>query len=299
MSLWGPLQHRFENPNRPHRILSLDGGGIRGVVSLGILAEIERQLAEQSGSPSRFRLGHYFDYIGGTSTGAIVAAGLARGMSVAQLLHFYRAKGADMFDKTAIWKRWKTLYEDEALARQLQLTFGADTTLEPQYLRCLLLVMTRNLTTDSPWPVSSNPLAKYNEPDRPDCNLRIPLWQLVRASTAAPVYFPPERVAVGDKTFVFVDGGVTPYNNPALCLYRLATLDDYRLRWPVGEDKLMVVSVGTGATPTAGPDADDGDGTILGNASKVPGALMYGAQVDQDLNCRTVGRCVAGAAKAC
>lgn len=296
MSLWGTLQHRFENPDRPHRILSLDGGGIRGVVSLGILAEMEKQLARRSKSPGRFRLSHYFDYVGGTSTGAILAAGLARGMTVAQLLRFYRTKGAAMFDKTAIWKRWKTLYEDEALARQLKKTFGAQTTLEPRHLRCLLLVMTRNLTTDSPWPVSSNPLAKYNDPKRPDCNLRIPLWQLIRASTAAPVYFPPERVTVGSETFVFVDGGVTPYNNPAFCLYRMATLGEYRLGWPSGEDKLMIVSVGTGATPTAGPDAEDGDGNLLGAVSRVPGALMYGAQIDQDLNCRTLGRCVAGGA---
>ena len=43
---------------------------------------------------------------------------------------------------------------------------------------------TKNVTTDSPWPISSSTDAKYNDPSRPDCNLRIPLWQLVRASTA-------------------------------------------------------------------------------------------------------------------
>ena len=98
MSLWGPLATRFEDPERPHRILSLDGGGIRGVITLGILAEIERQLARLTSAPGRFRLSRYFDYIGGTSTGAILAAGLARGMSVAQLLRFYQTKGAAMFE---------------------------------------------------------------------------------------------------------------------------------------------------------------------------------------------------------
>ncbi len=70
--------------------------------------------------------------------------------------------------------------------------FGAKTNLEPNNLKCLLLVVTKNVTTDSPWPISSNPEAKYNDMGRKDCNLKIPLWQLVRASTAAPVYFPPE-----------------------------------------------------------------------------------------------------------
>jgi uncharacterized protein len=52
----------------------------------------------------------------------------------------------------------------------------------------------RNVTTDSPWPVTNNPYAKYNARNRADRNLDLPLWQLVRASTAAPVYFPPEVV---------------------------------------------------------------------------------------------------------
>ncbi len=276
-------------------MLSLDGGGIRGVLTLGILEQIEKQLAKRTRKGAAFRLCDYFDYIAGTSTGAIIAAGLARGMSIADLLGFYREKGEAMFDKTAIWKRWRTLYEDEALARQLKKTFKPRSTLEPEHLQCLLLLMTRNATTDSPWPISSNPLAKYNDPSRGDCNLRLPLWQIIRASTAAPVYFPPERVKLGRQTFVFVDGGVTPYNNPAFCLYRMATLPEYKLEWPSGEDKLMLVSVGTGAAASEGPDADSGDGNLLGAAAKLPSALMYAAQVDQDVNCRTVGRCVAGA----
>ena len=109
----------------------------------------------------------------------------------------------------------------------MQAVFGPETNLEPDNLRCLLLVVTKNVTTDSPWPISSNPEAKYNGLTRKDCNLRIPLWQLVRASTAAPVYFPPEILqwdkSDPSKTFVFVDGGVTPHNNPAFLLYRMAT----------------------------------------------------------------------------
>ena len=85
--------------------------------------------------------------------------------------------------------------------------------------------MTRNATTDSPWPLSNNPFAKYNQLERDDCNLKFPLWQLVRASTAAPVFFPPEKIKAGKREFVFVDGGVTTYNNPAFIAFLMATVE--------------------------------------------------------------------------
>jgi hypothetical protein len=98
-----------------------------------------------------------------------------------------------------------------------------------------------------------------------------------------------------DKTFVFVDGGMTPYNNPAFLLYRMATAPAYRLGWPTGEGNLMIVSVGTGAAPTLGPEALAPETNIAATLAGLPGALMYGASVDQDINCRLVGRCVHGA----
>lgn len=298
MSLWGPLAERYET-ERPRKLLALDGGGIRGVLTLEVLIKIEEMLAEATGQGNEFRLCDFFDYIGGTSTGAIIAAGLARGMSARQLLEFYRRTGPAMFDKAFLLQRLKSLYKSEPLAQELKKTFGEKTNLLPENLRCLLLVVTRNVTTDSPWPVSSNPLAKYNRPDRKDCNLKIPLWQLVRASTAAPVYFPPEVLPWDPederKTFVFVDGGVTPYNNPAFLLFRLATQAPYRLNWKTGERDLLLVSVGTGAAPQLESDLLSPSKNHLSNLVGLPGALMYGALVDQDINCRVFGRCVYGA----
>src|SRR5204863_4148824 len=131
------------------------------------------------------------------------------------------------------------------------------------------------VTTDSPWPISSNPDALYNDPDRKGCNLKIPLWQLIRASTAAPVYFPPEVVELepGDrtKTFVFADGGVTPYNNPAFVLFRMATDPAYRLNWPAGERQLLLVSVGTGASEQLGAGAASPNKNIFSNVVGMPG----------------------------
>jgi hypothetical protein len=294
--LWGALRQRYEK-RQPRKMLALDGGGIRGVLTLGILKRIEDAVGP---------LHEFFDYIAGTSTGAIIAAGLSLGMSVDELIDFYKQSGPAMFQRTHFLKRFRTLYENGALEQQLKTTFGENTTLQcglspgtsHHALKTLLLVVTRNITTDSPWPISNNPEARYNAAARADCNARIPLWRLVRASTAAPIFFPPEVISWDpddpSKSFVFVDGGVTPYNNPAFLLYRFATDPAYRLEWPRGEDQLLLVSVGTGAAPIAGATADDPDGNMLSTGIGIPSALMYGSLVDQDINCRAVGRCTYG-----
>ena len=296
---WGPLRERYETV-RPRRLLSLDGGGIRGLISLGILEKLEDQLRQTVADPSTFRLCDWFDYIGGTSTGAIIATGLARGMSVRELIAFYKNCGSQMFHKSDLLERWKTFYQADPLREQLRAVFGEHTTLEPEHLRCLLLVVVRNATTDSPWPISSNPDAKYNSALLSDCNLRIPLWKLVRASTAAPVYFPPEVICWDASSPAhsasFVDGGLTPYNNPAFLLYRMATQPAYRLAWATGEENLLLVSVGTGAAPVLESGSEQVVGkSILSEAAALPGHLMYAVSVDQDILCRTFGRCTHGA----
>ena len=297
MSLWGHLENRYDT-QRPRKLLALDGGGIRGVLTLQVLIKMEDLLREKSGQGENFRLCNYFDYIGGTSTGAIIAAGLAIGKSARFLSDFYQKVGPAMFEKAFILQRLKHLYKSEPLTEKLKDVFGADTTLRSDTLKCLLLVVTRNVTTDSPWPISSNPYAKYNDPSRPDDNRNIPLWQLVRASTAAPVFFPPEVVQWDpndpSKAFLFEDGGLTPYNNPAFLIARMATHPAYRLGWPTGEQNLLVMSVGTGSAATADADVDGGGKNAFSNLVSFPGALMYGSAVDQDINCRIIGRCIHG-----
>ena len=298
---WGHLEKRFgaEAAETPRKLLALDGGGIRGVLTLQVLIRMEEILRERSGQGKAFRLCNFFDYIGGTSTGAIIAAGLARGMSAQELSDFYMEAGPAMFDKSFILFRLRHLYESQPLKEKLQETFGAETTLSPEHLKSLLLVVTRNVSTDSPWPVSSNPFARYNRHGRADRNLDIPLWQLVRASTAAPIYFAPEVIQWDpknpSKSFVFEDGGLTPYNNPAFLLARMATLPEYNLGWAAGERHLLVMSVGTGSAPKVDAEVYSSGKSAFTNLANFPAALMYGAQVDQDINCRTVGRCVHGA----
>jgi hypothetical protein len=291
---WGSLLDRYKD-ERPRRMLSLDGGGIRGLITLGILQKIEKMIEEKTG----LAMCEYFDYIGGTSTGAIIAACLARGMTTAQIIEFYQLYGRQMFAPSALMERYKYLHTADPLISQLKAVFGASATLNPDDLKTLLLVVTKNVTTDSAWPVSSNPDAKYNDPGRSDNNAKMLLWKLVRASTAAPVYFPAEVMTWDpnnpSKAVVFVDGGMTPYNNPAFLLYRMATEPAYKLNWAKGEKNLLLISVGTGAAESLGATAASPNKNIVSTVAGLPGALMYAMQVDQDIACRSVGRCLHGA----
>ena len=285
---------RVSSPG-PKKLLALDGGGIRGVITLEMLLRLESMLAAQLGAGDKFVLGDYFDYIGGTSTGAVIAAGLAKGLGVDELLDLYLKHGEEMFDHASLLRRYRYRYGSQRLRELLQGKLGEHTTLGSEDLKTLLLIVVRNATTDSPWPLSNNPDALFNDPSRADNNLTIPLWQLVRASTAAPTYFPPEVITLGGREFVFVDGAVTMYNNPAFQLFLMATLDAYRLGWPATESDLLLVSVGTGMSPKADDHLQPGNMNLLFNANSVPAALMYAALNEQDLLCRVFGRCRYGA----
>jgi uncharacterized protein len=285
----------------PRKLLALDGGGIRGIMTLEVLDRIESELQRKLGRDGTFVLAHYFDYIAGTSTGAIIATCLSLGMRVDEIRKFYIDSGPAMFDKTNLYRRYiHNKFHDQKLAKELQdviaqRTGEPEATLGSKALRTYLLLILRNATTDSPWPVCNNPAAKYNDSARPDCNLNLPLWRLVRASTAAPTYFPPEVVTVGAKDFIFVDGGVTMYNNPAFQLFLMATVRPYKLEWPAGEDKMLLVSIGTGAAARANENLSPGQLNIIYNASSIPSALMFAASNEQDFLCRAFGNCSNGA----
>ena len=273
----------------PRKLLALDGGGLRGLIAIQVLAELERQLQAAHGADDTFVLADYFDYIGGTSTGAMIATGLSLGLRVAALREFYLEGSRRLFRPVRPWRRWQHRYSHEWLARTLREQIGPETTLGSDRLRTLLLLIMRNASTNSPWPLSNNPNARYNR--GPNSNLDLKLWQLVRASTAAPVYFSPEVITVGSKSFVFVDGGVTVYNNPAFQLFLMATTEPYNLSWPTGTDKLLLVSIGTGVDPGANANLEPGQMNLLYSATSVPSGLMSAALQEQDFLCRVFGDC--------
>jgi hypothetical protein len=122
-----------------------------------------------------------------------------------------------------------------------------------------LLVVTKRLDTGSVWPLGNNPRSKYFAADSDGSarNADYLLWEVVRASTAAPSYFEPEAITISGAAGLepvvgnFVDGGVSPYNDPSFLAFMYSTLAGYRVGWPTGGDRLLLVSIGTGRRDAA------------------------------------------------
>ena len=282
------------------RILSLDGGGIRGVFSLQVLAAMEELFRRERKRPDLV-LADEYDLFAGTSTGAIIATCLAWGMSVSQIEELYLNCGSVIFTRERWYNRWKSKYRAEPIT-QLFLREFAETPggrepalLGSERLRKLLLVVMRNASTGSPWPVTNNPHATFNDPALPGCNLRIPIWQLLRGSTAAPSYFPPERIRLGDQSFLFVDGAITPFNNPTLIAVFMATIPAYGLSWPTGREQIHVVSIGTCDTRARLRQKSATDVNLRDVVLYVAPALIDAISTEQDYMCRVLGDCLHGA----
>ena len=269
----------------PKRILSLDGGGVRGAITVAFLERIEALLSAHYGK--EILLGDHFDLIGGTSTGAIIAGALALGYRTEQVKQFY-LKLAPLAFKRQLWHVpiLQAKFDDRGLRGQIEAVVG-DRDLSSPELITGLCVITKRMDTGSPWILSNNPGAPYWEDSENHIgNKHYLLANLVRASTAAPHFFDPELlpisnnhgalldgvsrpldqpwparalnallerwglrrpVVIDPKTYgLFVDGAVTPHGNPALALFQLATLKSFRIAWPTGPDRLAVTSVGTG-----------------------------------------------------
>jgi len=282
------------------RILALDGGGVRGIFTLQILARLEAIFREDAGNPD-LRLSSVFDLVAGTSTGAIIATFLARGLSVAEIERLYVEFGPLMFKAQPWYRRWWSKYRADAIAELFKQRFSEDDAqhtpalMGSSCLKTKLLILMRNATTGSPWPVTNHPEALYNDRSRPDCNLNIPLWKLLRASTAAPTFFPPERIEYGPRTFLFVDGGITPFNNPSLIAVLIATMPQYRIGWPTGRNKIHLVSIGTGQERDHLPPKGAEDITVMDQLEWMAPALIDAAALQQDMLCRVLGDCLYGA----
>ncbi|MGE0724140.1 MAG: patatin-like phospholipase family protein [Alphaproteobacteria bacterium] len=244
--------HHLFSPG-PKRILALDGGGVRGIVSVAFLERIEAILRERTGD-SDYRLSSYFDLIGGTSTGAIIATALALGRSVAEVRSLY----LDLAPK--LFKRWRwrlfglqSKFDHRPLVEIMRAEIGDRTLGAPDLLTGLAIVAKR-FDTASTWVLTNNPRAKYwsDPPDgRHVGNHAYRLADVVRASTAAPLFFDPQEIAIapGQPPGLFVDGAVSPHNNPALQLLMLAGIEAYGFGWRLGADDLLMISVGTGNYP--------------------------------------------------
>ncbi|MEO0972541.1 MAG: patatin-like phospholipase family protein [Pseudomonadota bacterium] len=243
-----PVGERLRQPGRK-RILSLDGGGIRGLMTLQVLRRVEALVEEAFGHK---RLCDHFDLIGGTSTGAIIAAALATGHRVDDVEAMYDTLGTEIFRTR--WYRKGVIapkFGAAPLRQALVKFFKEETTLGSAAVQTGLAVVAKRLNTGSVWVIHNARDGKYWR-----YNQEWPLHQLVRTSAAAPHYFAPEEVMVKqgqqgepDQWGEFVDGGVSPHNNPSLQLLFLATLQGHGLRWNTEQTPLSIMSLGTGLVP--------------------------------------------------
>jgi patatin-like phospholipase/acyl hydrolase len=226
------------------RILSLDGGGIRGIYTAVLLERLSEQVP---GFLSRA------DLLAGTSTGGILALGLAKGMTPAELVALYQNNGNQIFSAPA-WHEIRNLgdlagakYDNSHLAALLRQTFGDDTlaSLLPRHV--LIPSFDLDNRVSSPKPRMWKPKFFHNFPG-PGSDGSVKIADVALRTSAAPTYFP---VYQG-----YVDGG-TVANNPAMSALAQA-LDPGTGGRKLDEVRLF--SVGTGVTPTyiAGEDLNWG-----------------------------------------
>jgi len=259
--------HPYESKAPPKRILAVDGGGVRGALAVGLIAKIEATLRKKLDRPDLV-LSDYFDLIGGTSTGAIIAAGLALGRSAADLAELYNRLGPRVFHGGGFRiPLIQPRFDPKRLEKVIREELG-DATLGTAPWKTGFAAIAKRVDTGSSWILTTCPDAKYwngdpeevaREPDpakrKTVPNSEYPLANVVQASAAAPFYFDMVRIEVtrGDNG-AFFDGAVTPHGNPALQLALTALAPAYGLGWAPGADKLMIVSVGTGQARPIRPE---------------------------------------------
>jgi patatin-like phospholipase/acyl hydrolase len=276
------LLERF-NSTGPKKILSLDGGGIRGALTLGYLKKLEDILKAKFPDQPDFRLCNYFDLIGGTSTGSIIAESLAICKTVDEITKLYMDLGGKIFGEKRNWwnpmetMKWlKANYNYKAMEDGLKFAYG-DLTLGSEELKTGLCIVAKRADTNSIWPLINHPKGKFFDSDFGK-NKNIPLWQAVRASSAAPTYFAPQMISVmEDQQAAFIDGGLSMANNPSLTLLMIATLKGFPFRWKMSEDDLLLVSVGTGYSVFKKYIKEIDDSTMLSWAANIPDMLMQDA----------------------
>jgi hypothetical protein len=278
--------------DRPKRLLSIDGGGIRGVIAAEVLVRIEEIL--QAHNSNWKCLGDYFDFIGGTSTGAILAAGLARGMKAGDLLDFYVKRGPRVFKRSMLNKiplvgRLWTKYEAGPLEKELQGIFrdsaGRPLKLGSSELKSLVMIVSQNASKGNTYFFVNAKDGHFYQN-----NKDLPLWQIIRASSAAPTYFPPQTIQVDNEPLEFIDGGMSSYNNPSFQLFREATQSEYGIGWAPGEKNMLLISVGTGYRIEEIPYPKARNYKALNWAPYAIGSFMDSANLQQNLLMRLMSQ---------
>lgn len=228
---------------RPFRILSIDGGGIRGILPAAILTELESRYT--SGRSA----GDYFDLIAGTSTGGIIALALSRGMNAKMILDIYTQLGPRVFPRPQgrvrkllreVRSYWYYAYDPGPLREELTRVLGTATIGEAQRRLCV------------PSFDGFTEVFIFKTPHHPDYKLdwRESMVTVAMATAAAPAYFPVYRnraplsdapvSALGRPLRYFGDGGVWA-NNPLMI-----ALVDALVCNRIERRQIHILSLGTG-----------------------------------------------------
>lgn len=222
---------------KKYRILALDGGGIRGLITAVWLQRLEEKL--------RGPAAEHFDLLAGTSTGSLLACALALGIPARQIVDLYRERGRLVFPGPAsrLWSRFERAftqgvsapkYDGKGLDEELRRVFGGARLGELKRPTLAVSYDTFNRQVVV--------FKSYRER-----HAQLPVWQVCRASSSAPAYFPACIMELGEAEIPLIDGGVVA-NNPTAC----AIAEGVRLNGAkspkerIGPTNFVVASFGTG-----------------------------------------------------
>jgi patatin-like phospholipase/acyl hydrolase len=222
---------------RPYRILSIDGGGIRGVIPTILLQRL-------SADPRFADWLSRVDLFAGTSTGALIAIALATPVDLQIIRDVYEHHGGEIFDDswlddlTDLGKTIGADYDSAGLQRQLKRIFGESTRLADLRHRVMVTSFDLDNESENPYQRTWKPKIFHNFPG-PDSDGKQLAWKVGLYTAAAPTYFPS---ADG-----YIDGGVFA-NNPAMCA--LAQSQDSRIKNHPPLDEVVLFSLGAGTPLT-------------------------------------------------
>jgi patatin-like phospholipase/acyl hydrolase len=219
----------------PFKVLAIDGGGIRGIIPALLLVAIE----ERTQRP----ISDLFDMLAGTSTGGIIALGLAKpgadgrpDKSAQDIVGLYETQGGSIFPHSM-----RGRLHFEALAGSRYPSQGIETVLERYFGEVRLKDALKPVLVASYDIEKQLPIFFKSEKARSSADYDFTMCQVARATSAAPTYFPPQRIETNDplQYYALIDGGVIA-NNPAMCAYAEA------IKMGRAGDGVLIVSIGTG-----------------------------------------------------
>ena len=268
------------------RILSLDGGGMRGIIPATIVEYIENKLIEKTKNPNA-RIADYFDIIVGTSTGGILSCfyltpNPEKGKNLpnakytaAQALEFYSKKGYSIFNKSKR-KSWfgfrqlvnSTQYKPQIIENIFKEEFG---NLKMNELLKPCTVTTYDMASKSSFFFSS----KETEKKKRDFYVR----DVVRSTSAAPTYFSPAKIKnlATNKKMVNIDGGVFA-NNPTMCAYAECRDTNFEQKNNPSAKDMLILSIGTGGGQFGLPKVETSrEWGVINWAKSIPEIMMDGS----------------------